>query len=59
MVKTRQYAVDYLPNRGKPNPRPQLTISGKWLKDLGFEVGTHFTPTREAGQLIIRLAEGE
>lgn len=35
LVKTRQYTVDYLPNRGKPNPSPQLTISGKWLKELG------------------------
>ncbi|HHR5846035.1 TPA: SymE family type I addiction module toxin [Providencia alcalifaciens] len=59
MVKTRQYAVGYLPNRGKPNPRPQLTISGKWLKDLGFEVGSHFTLTRQTGQLIIQLAESE
>ncbi|EMI5489517.1 SymE family type I addiction module toxin [Providencia stuartii] len=29
-----------MPNRGKTNPSPQLTISGKWLKELGFEVGT-------------------
>nr|WP_202608538.1 SymE family type I addiction module toxin [Proteus sp. G2674] len=28
-----------MPNRGKPNPSPQLIISGKWLKELGFEVG--------------------
>ncbi|WP_336313813.1 SymE family type I addiction module toxin [Providencia sp. PROV033] len=59
MVKTRQYAVGYLPNRGNPNPSPQLTISGKWLKELGFEVGSHFTLTRQTGQLTIRLAERE
>lgn len=57
VVKTRRYSVGYLPNNGKPNPSPQLTISGKWLKELGFEVGTHYTLTRQAGQLIIRLAE--
>ncbi|MTC54021.1 type I addiction module toxin, SymE family [Providencia alcalifaciens] len=51
--------MGYLPNRGKPNPRPQLTISGKWLKELGFEVGSHFTLTRQTGQLIIQLAESE
>ncbi|WP_273803256.1 SymE family type I addiction module toxin [Providencia rettgeri] len=56
-VKSRRYSVGYLPNRGKPNPSPQLTLSGKWLKVLGFEVGSHFTLTRQAGQLIIRLAE--
>ncbi|USR65133.1 type I toxin-antitoxin system SymE family toxin [Providencia stuartii] len=49
--------MGYLPNNGKPNPSPQLTISGKWLKEIGFEVGTHYTLTRQAGQLIIRLAE--
>ncbi|USR65136.1 type I toxin-antitoxin system SymE family toxin [Providencia stuartii] len=58
VVKNRRYSVGYLPNNGKPNPSPQLTISGKWLKELGFEVGTHYTLIRQAGQLIIRLAEG-
>ncbi|MCL8547432.1 hypothetical protein [Proteus mirabilis] len=24
--------MGYLLNRGKPNPSPQLTIIGKWLK---------------------------
>ncbi|EOI7706836.1 SymE family type I addiction module toxin [Providencia vermicola] len=57
VVKTRQYTVGYAPNRGKPNPSPQLTLSGKWLNELGFTVGSHFTLTRQAGQLIIRLAE--
>ncbi|MEX6158387.1 SymE family type I addiction module toxin [Providencia manganoxydans] len=51
-------AIQWIPpKRGKPNPSPQLTISGKWLNELGFEVGTHYTLTRQAGQLIIRLAE--
>ncbi|HEC8329937.1 TPA: SymE family type I addiction module toxin [Providencia rettgeri] len=51
--------MGYAPNRGKPNPSPQLTFSDKWLSELGFEVGRHYTLTRQAGQLIIRLAEGE
>ncbi|WP_163886089.1 SymE family type I addiction module toxin, partial [Providencia stuartii] len=45
------------PNRGKPNPSPQLTLSGKWLKEMGFEVGSLFTLTRQIGQLIIWLTE--
>nr|WP_272927244.1 MULTISPECIES: SymE family type I addiction module toxin [unclassified Proteus (in: enterobacteria)] len=53
-VKTRLYSVGYLPT----NPSPQLIISGKWLKALGFEVGSHYTLTRQAGQMNIRLAEG-
>nr|WP_242461568.1 SymE family type I addiction module toxin [Providencia rettgeri] len=59
VLKTRQYTVGYVPNRGKPNPSPQLTLSGKWLNELGFEVGSHYTLTRQAGQLVIRLAEGD
>jgi len=39
VVKTIKYTVSYAPNRGKPNPSPQLTLSGKWLMKLGFEVG--------------------
>ncbi|EOG1932939.1 SymE family type I addiction module toxin [Providencia stuartii] len=58
VVKTRQYTVGYAPNRGKPTPSPQLTLSGKWLKEIGFEVGSLFTLTRQPGQLIIRQAEG-
>nr|ELR5111886.1 SymE family type I addiction module toxin [Providencia stuartii] len=46
-----------MPSRGKTNPSPQLIISGKWLNELGFEVGSHYTLIRQAGQLIIRLAE--
>ncbi|HEK1721352.1 TPA: SymE family type I addiction module toxin [Proteus mirabilis] len=51
--------MGYLPNNGKPNPSPQLIISGKCLKKLGFEVGSHYTLTRQAGQLIIQLADEE
>ncbi|EMU9121075.1 SymE family type I addiction module toxin [Providencia stuartii] len=49
--------MGYAPNRGKPNPSPQLTLSGKWLKEMGFEVGSLFTLTRQIGQLIIWLTE--
>ncbi|EOV8583945.1 SymE family type I addiction module toxin, partial [Providencia stuartii] len=49
-VKSRQYTVGYAPNRQRPNPSPQLIISGKWLNDLGFTVGSHFTLTRQAGR---------
>lgn len=59
VVKTRRYSVGYLLNRGETNPSPQLIISGKWLKEFGFEVGNHSSLTRQAGQLIIRLAEGD
>ncbi|HFF1654340.1 TPA: hypothetical protein ACGBIO_002040 [Providencia rettgeri] len=29
------------------------------MKEMEFEIGSHYTLTRQAGQLIIRLAEGD
>ncbi|NBM96099.1 SymE family type I addiction module toxin [Proteus penneri] len=51
--------MGYLLNCGKHNPSPQLTFSGKWLSKLGFKVGSHYTLTHQAGQLIIWLAENK
>ncbi|ENG4187440.1 SymE family type I addiction module toxin [Providencia rettgeri] len=48
-----------MPNRQRPNPSPQLIFSGKWLSELGFTVGSNVTLTRQAGQLIIQLAESK
>nr|WP_272661063.1 SymE family type I addiction module toxin [Providencia sp. PROV150] len=53
-------AIQWIPpKRGKPNPNPRLTLSGKWLSELRFTVGSSITLTRQAGQLVIRLAENE
>nr|WP_272531149.1 MULTISPECIES: SymE family type I addiction module toxin [unclassified Providencia] len=49
--------MGYAPNRG--NSSPQLTLSGKWLKEMGFEVGSHYPLTRQTGQLIIQQVENE
>ena len=32
----RFYTVDYVPQGTKPNPKPQLTIKGRWLEQFGF-----------------------
>ncbi|MBK5017490.1 SymE family type I addiction module toxin [Pantoea sp. S62] len=50
------YKVGYRPNKGQPNPLPQLTIKGRWLEALGFITGQKIEVIPEAGQLIIRLA---
>jgi len=50
------YRVGYRPNKGQPNPLPQLTIKGRWLEALGFTTGQKMEVIPEAGQLIIRLA---
>lgn len=54
--QTHYYRVGYRPNRGQPNPLPQLTIKGRWLEALGFETGQKVEVTTEPGKLIIRLA---
>ncbi|WP_416379690.1 MULTISPECIES: SymE family type I addiction module toxin [unclassified Gilliamella] len=30
------YTIGYVPQGTKPNPRPQLTIKGRWLEQFGF-----------------------
>ncbi|WP_392566604.1 SymE family type I addiction module toxin [Utexia brackfieldae] len=35
----RFYTIGYTPQGIKPNPRPQLTIKGRWLEQLGFYPG--------------------
>lgn len=52
----RFYTVGYTPNGGDTNPRPQLTIKGRWLELLGFYPRLPVTITTEKGLLIIKLA---
>ncbi|MCJ7926545.1 MAG: type I toxin-antitoxin system SymE family toxin [Pantoea vagans] len=50
------YKVGYRPDKGQPNPLPQLTIKGRWLEALGFMTGQNIEVITGPGQLIIRLA---
>lgn len=50
------YKVGCRPNKGQPNPLPQLTIKGRWLEALGFTTGQKIEVITGPGQLIIRLA---
>lgn len=50
------YRVGYRPNKGQPNPLPQLTIKGRWLEAQGFTTGQKIEVITGPGQLIIRLA---
>ncbi|PIT41691.1 hypothetical protein BHC43_00525 [Snodgrassella alvi] len=49
------YNVGYVPQGIKPNPRPQLTIEGWWLEQIGFYVGCPVIIQIEQGKLIIEL----
>ena len=39
-----------------PNPRPQLTIKGRWLEQIGFYAGQSVIIKVEQDKLIIELA---
>lgn len=42
-VKTeRHYTVRYVPNRGDTST-PALNLSGKWLREVGFDTGAKVT----------------
>jgi toxic protein SymE len=54
--QARKCIVGYRPNGGRPNPPPQLTLTGQWLAPLGFTTGQKIEVITEPGQLIIRIA---
>ena len=51
----RFYTVGYVPQGTKPNPKPQLTIKGRWLEQFGFYVGCPVIVKIEQGKLIVEL----
>lgn len=53
----RFYTIGYTPQGIKPNPRPQLTIKGRWLEQLGFTTGQVVTIIAKEGKLIIELVK--
>lgn len=52
----RFYTVGYMPQGTKPNPRPQLTIKGRWLEQFGFYVGCLVIIKIEQNEFIIEIA---
>ncbi|WP_198248563.1 MULTISPECIES: SymE family type I addiction module toxin [Gilliamella] len=41
---------------GRPNPRPKLTIKGRWLEQIGFYAGQAVLIKVKRNKLIIELA---
>ncbi|AKJ42457.1 SymE family type I addiction module toxin [Pragia fontium] len=56
LTTERFYTVGYTPNGGFINPRPQLTIKGRWLEQIGFYAGQPVIIKVEQNKLIIELA---
>lgn len=46
----RHYTVGYLPNN---SDTPVIKISAKWLRDVGFEIGTGVTVKISEGCLVL------
>ncbi|WP_313667153.1 SymE family type I addiction module toxin [Atlantibacter sp.] len=44
--------VGYRPQGGETNT-PQITLSGKWLSEAGFEPGQHYTVKISDGCLVV------
>lgn len=53
--QARKCIVGYRPNGGRPNPPPQLALTGKWLEQFGFTTGQRIEVITEPGRLIIRI----
>jgi len=50
----RRYKVGYVPNFGDTST-PALNISGKWLREVGFETGTRVTAEISLGCIVLRI----
>lgn len=52
--KTRNIKVCRQPGYNR-KPTPEITLSGKWLKEAGFEIGALVKVQCEDGKLVILL----
>ncbi|MCX8670880.1 type I toxin-antitoxin system SymE family toxin [Gilliamella sp. B2865] len=51
----RFYTIGYVPQGTNRNSRPQLTIKGKWLEQIGFCVGCPVIIKIEQGKLVLEI----
>ncbi|WP_338805377.1 SymE family type I addiction module toxin [Xenorhabdus griffiniae] len=49
----RYYTVGYVPQNGRPDPRPAINLTGRWLKAAGFEIGGTLTVKIMNGCLVL------
>ena len=53
----RRYTVSYVPSQNGPST-PAINLSGKWLKDAGFDTGTGVT-VKIAGDCIVLIPDDD
>ena len=57
-IKTeRRYTVSYVPQQGYTST-PSLNLSGKWLKEVGFNIGSGVT-VKIAGGCIVLIPDND
>lgn len=44
---------------GTKNLTPRIQLQGKWLENIGFHIGEHFTVSYDQNQIIIKLQSKE
>ncbi|MEB6533532.1 SymE family type I addiction module toxin [Pantoea stewartii] len=54
----RHYTVGYVPKFGDAST-PALNISGKWLRELGFETGTKVRAEISKGCIVLQVETPE
>lgn len=55
----RRMKVYYSSGSGYYDLIPTIRLSGAWVRELGFQIGTQIMVHCEAGKLTITLAEGK
>ena len=53
----RRYTVGYVPNHGDTST-PSLSLSGKWLREVGFDTGVGVT-AKIAGDCIVLIPDND
>lgn len=54
-MKERKLKITYAPGANHKEQIPRIVLQGKWLKELGFEVGDNILVNGEDGILTIEF----
>ena len=52
-MKERKLKVTYAPGAKHKEKIPRIVLQGKWLKELGFEVGEHITVSSYSENIVV------
>jgi toxic protein SymE len=52
-MKERKLKVTYAPGTEYKEKTPRIVLQGKWLKELGFEVGQHVIVSLSSEKIVV------